>query len=170
MNINQISELVIKVTAILCFLYALSHLGYYSSYFFIPDMPPTDIIISNAIGPIVGPVIAGIFLLINAQKWGQRLVTSSCDTEKKSEIPITEWHSMFLSLMGIFIVVTTIAPLVNELFVIFRAQSHLGYEVLSSSTTARLIGYLLTIFIGLALSLGSRGIVGTIRRLKHAGL
>lgn len=133
-------------------------------------MPPTDIIISSGIGPIVGPVIAGIVLLINAQKWGQRRVTRCCDTEKKSEISITEWQSMFLSLMGVFIVVSTIVPLVNQLFAIFRAQSTPGYEGLSSPTTAWLIGYLLTVFIGLWLSLGSRGIVGIIRRLKYAGV
>jgi DMSO/TMAO reductase YedYZ heme-binding membrane subunit len=166
MNIHQLSELVLKVAAILCFTYVLSHLGYYFSFFFIEDIPPVDLIITNAIGPTIGPIVVGIFLLAKAKKWGGRLVANKSDTE---EVSLREWHAIFLSLMGLFIVVKTIVPFVNQVFAILQFQNDSMAKELPTSFIAWLVGYSITLFIGLWLFLGSRAIVGAIRKLRYAG-
>jgi hypothetical protein len=166
MNIHQLSELVLKVAAILCFTYALSHFGYYFSFFFIEDIPPIDIIITNAIGPTIGPIVVGIFLLVNAKKWGSRLLANKPDTE---EVSLREWHTIFLSLMGLFIVVKTIVPFVNQVFAILQFQNDSMAKELPISFVAWLVGYSITILVGLWLFLGARGIVGAIRKLRYAG-
>ena len=170
MTIHQVSELALKILAILCFTYAISHLGYYSSYFFIEQVPPLDYIISSGVGPIIGPIVVGIVLFLKARSWGGRIVSAEESRDVPPGISVSEWHSMFLSLMGLFFVVSTLVPLINHLFAIFRANSQPGSEGLSVTAIAWLIGYGATILVGLWFALGSRGIVGTIRKLRNAGL
>lgn len=165
MTINQVSELALKIIAILCFVYAISHVGYYSSYFFVEGLPPLALAITNGIGPIVGPTVAGAILFAKAGSWGQRLVNAEEQAKTGTTITIEEWQSMFLSLMGLFFVVTTLTPLINQLFFIVRASSEPGREWISFPAIAWLVGYLVTILVGLWFACGARGIVGAIRKL-----
>ncbi|MGQ8367266.1 hypothetical protein [Glaciecola sp. 1036] len=169
MSIHQVSELVLKVAAILCFVYAISHVGYYSSYFFIESMPPIDIIISSGIGPIIGPIFVGIILFLSAKSLGKKLISLEDKADRAVEISIAEWKAMLLSLMGIFIVVSTIVPLVNQIFAIVNIDKGPAFEGLPSSYIAWLTGYIITLIMGLWFTVGSRGIVGAIRKLRFAG-
>ena len=167
MKQEYIIELALKILAIGCLVYALSHIGYYASFFFIEKLPPLGLLISSGVGPIIGPIISSIFLFLFAKKLS-KIIIATDSKEVIVKFSKDEIHFILLSILGSIVIFISIFPLITYVATVILQQADQAVDN-SIRPTAFLVAYVIQLSVGLWLAFGSKGIVGIIRKFRGLG-
>ena len=172
---NQITELALKLMALGCFIYALSHAGYSLSFLFVPNAQFAATFKTLAfIAPIIGPVISGLLLFSFAKKLSTHLIPSQeASNEINLQIEPKELHSILLSIFGFVLVAITVLPLFNifSAYLIREIRHDMLTDVSTSdafSSYGFLFGYSCQLLLGIWFAFGAKGISGFIYKLRYS--
>lgn len=170
MSKYQITELALKLLALGCFIYALSHAGYSLSFLFIPEAQfSSDYKVIAFFAPILGPILAGTLLFFFAEKLSKHLLGSN-RSEKEVVINLDpkELHSILLSIFGFSLIVSTVIPVINFLFAYFTQGTDSKDVTRSISTNGFIFGYSLQLILGIWFAFGAKGISSVIYKLRYS--
>ncbi len=175
MNKQEVTELALKLLGLCCLIYALSILSNSLNILLLNKFvtTPFNNWFSWALSSLAvmgGPLIAGTVLLLCAKKLSNSLFNfenPATTTLILIKINAKELHCILLSLFGFALILGAVVPLFNYLAFIFEPTP--DYKD-TFSNTVYLLSLLLKPLLGLWFAIGSKGIIGIIYRLRHAGI
>jgi len=167
MNYVVLSELLIKVLGIYFAINAFNYSIYLAGVVAVEGL--SDWFVPEVARIGVNAFVAMLLILSASQI--SKLITPSkvADEEIKNSMGVQEWTGVGISLLGIYFVVSMISPLSNLLSTMNKVSSE-SVNGIPDGLIATLIGYCITVVIGLWLTMGGKGIANAISQLRVSGV
>lgn len=168
MRQEQTVELGLKLTAIFCLMYGLTHLGSYLMAFFVPDFEVTGILWVSAFGPVALPILLALVIFFMARKWSTKIVQVD-DNNDVTKLTANEFQLVATSLLGTFIILTNFVPLFYLIVRMVQTTQASNFEGFGFVDYLPLLAYIVIILAGVFLMFRASGVVGFVRKLRYAG-
>lgn len=168
MNKEQIVGLVIRLFAVFLVVYSLRLM---SSLFTFATVEPIDYI-SSAIIFLFGfsPILIAIILWRFPLAIASKLIPKPTETKHTSAWGETEIQIVAFSTLGLWVLSSAIPNAFYWVTLVNRIKSvSFGNTSLSPENVAGIVSTITQIILGFWLLMGSKGIVGLVRKLRHAG-
>ena len=168
MHKEQIVGLAVRLSAIFLGLYTLRYASSWLPYISAP--PPNDISLVFASAIILPPILAAVLMWFFPLALANKLIPDIKTKDAPVPLDPGSIEVVAFSVMGLWVLTTAIPDIFHWATYVYQVKNkHFGYFELTSENIGNIVSTVVELVIGFWLLFGARGLLGVIRRARHAG-